>query len=233
MIGSAHWLTDGTHKEIILRNVMERHLPETLKVCTGFVYKTNQISTQIDLLIINESGYTLFKEGELVIVTPHAVRALVEVKTTCEGPSKLKETLKKLAENARLAEQEGVQNRGDFWCGLFVYESSQERHDELLEALSEAHSKGDFAIQCVALGPDIFAKFYTTGGPGPMWITHNCKNFAAGCFIADMLATLTDNPGISDFPILNKPILGGKVAPVSYICHGDTKPVRVESIVGK
>lgn len=128
LIGSAHWLTDGTHKEILLRSVLRRHLPEELSVCTGFVYKNAEISSQIDILVIRKSGYTLFKEGDLVIVTPHAVKAIIEVKTTLDGPSKMKEVLAKLARNTEVAEQELVQDRGQIWSGLFIYE--QDANDE-------------------------------------------------------------------------------------------------------
>jgi len=40
LIGGRHWLTDGVYKEILLKHAIERHLPENLKVCTGFICKT-------------------------------------------------------------------------------------------------------------------------------------------------------------------------------------------------
>lgn len=32
-----HWPTDGEYKEVALRNVLRRHLPETLHVGRGFI----------------------------------------------------------------------------------------------------------------------------------------------------------------------------------------------------
>jgi len=230
LIGSAHWLTEGTHKEILLRSVLQRHLPEELKVCTGFIYKNANISSQIDILVISKSGYTLFKEGDLIIVTPHAVKAIIEVKTNLDGPSKIEEILKKLAENAELAEQELVQNRGQVWSGLFVYGEEENAKDtkqkQLLEAIAKVDSNGG-TIDFVTYGPDIFIKFFSSGGPGPMWASHECKSLAAGGFVMDMLASLTRYPGYSDFNVLNKLILSGKAVPRFQIKRGEKMAEKV------
>jgi len=229
LIGSAHWLTDGTHKEILLRSVLRCHLPEELNVCTGFVYKNAEISSQIDILVISKSGYTLFKEGELVIVTPHAVKAIIEVKTTLNGPSKMEEVLAKLARNSEVAEQELVQNRGQIWSGLFIYEqdTNEEKQKQILQEIVKVDSNGG-RISSVAYGPDIFIKFFDTGGPGPMWASHYCKGLASGCFVMDMLASLTRNLGNSDFQTPNKPILSGKVKPQFQIKRGGNDAEKIE-----
>ncbi len=38
LIGSDHWLTDGEHKEILLRTILHKYLPDTVRVGTGFVW---------------------------------------------------------------------------------------------------------------------------------------------------------------------------------------------------
>lgn len=229
LIGSAHWASDGSHKEILLRRILERHLPEDLSVCTGFVYKNAEISNQIDVLVLDKSGYTLFKEGEFVIVTPHAVRAIIEVKTSLER-SGIDECVHKLARNASISEQEGVQNRGEVWCSLFVYDGDRKQAEDLLVALSKADTGEGYPITCVACGPDLFIKFWSTGAPGPMWASHTCAGLAAGCFIMDMIATLTRNPGVSDFSVLNEPVLNGRVVPNFQIKRGENK---VEPLPGR
>jgi hypothetical protein len=222
LIGGVHWASDGSHKEILLRRVLERHLPEELSVCTGFIYKNAEISTQIDILVISKSGYTLFKKGEFVIVTPHAVRAIIEVKTSLDK-SDLDECLHKLAKNARLTEQELVRNRGEVWSGLFVYDGDPKYTKDLLLALNEADNDEDHPVTCVAYGPNLFTKFWATGAPGPMWASHACTGLAAGCFVMDMIAKLTRNPGVSDFQVLNKPVLDGKITPTFQVKRGENK----------
>jgi hypothetical protein len=226
LIGDVHWLSDGSHKEALLRSVLARHLPQELSVCTGFVYKNAEISNQIDVLVPDKCGYTLFKEGEFVIVTPHAVRAIIEVKTKMER-SELDECTRKLARNASLAEREGVQRRGEVWCGLFVYDGDPHHAEDLLMALGKADAAEGQPVTCVAYGPDLFVKFWSTGGPGPMWVSHQCDGLAPGCLVMDMIVALTRNPGVSDFFILNGPTLGGRIVPTFRIMRGEAK---VESV---
>jgi hypothetical protein len=38
LIGSDHWLTDGEHKESILRSVLRTRLPQSVSIGRGFVY---------------------------------------------------------------------------------------------------------------------------------------------------------------------------------------------------
>ncbi len=199
--------------------------PET--VFTGFIYKNAEVSSQINLLIINKGGCTLFKEGEFVIVTPHAVRAVIEVKTSLKK-SDFDECLHKLAKNAKLAEQDLVQNRGSIWSGLFVYDGDPGDAKDLLLALSKAESDEDHPATCVAYGPDLFIKFrWATDNRGAMWVSHGCEGLAAGCFVMDMIAALTKSLGVSDFPVLNAPVLNGRIAPKLHIERGRT---RVESL---
>ena len=233
LIGAKHWQTDGTHKEIILRNVIKRYLPETLKVCTGFVYKSSgAVSTQIDLLIINRSCYTLFKEGDLVIVTPHAVRGIIEVKTRCEGTSELKEVLARLARNQFLADEDLVQNRGRVWAGLFIYESDRNNPTELLQSLSEVDKEVGKPIDCIACGPDMFAQLDMRSGSDLRWISYDCPGLSAGCFVMDMLGSLTRNLGLSDFRVLSTRLKSVQVKPVLQIKRGEKSPSPFSNSTG-
>src|SRR5688500_4396773 len=81
LIGSAHWPTVGAWKETVLRSILRRHLPPALQIGSGFVISENGRSNQIDVLIYDDSGPVLFRDGDLVIVTPDVVRAAIEVKT--------------------------------------------------------------------------------------------------------------------------------------------------------
>ena len=47
-----HFPEDGRYKEIILKNILSRHLPKTVSIGTGFVMCDNHESTsQIDIII--------------------------------------------------------------------------------------------------------------------------------------------------------------------------------------
>jgi hypothetical protein len=69
----------GTYRENILQSLLKRHLPERYHVATGFVLGCDR---QIDVLIYDRIDYApVFREGDLVVVPPQAVRAVIEVKT--------------------------------------------------------------------------------------------------------------------------------------------------------
>src|SRR4051794_18894496 len=71
-----HWPTDGTFKEAAIRSVLRRHLPESLLISRGFIVDFNFSSTELDIIIIDKSKPTLFKDGDLAIVTPGSVEAI-------------------------------------------------------------------------------------------------------------------------------------------------------------
>ncbi len=131
-----HRLTDGAFKEAALRSVLRRHLPESLMVAHGFVVREQETSTEIDILIIDRDRPTLFKDGDLVIVSADAVRAMIEVKTNLDGPSKVEEALVKLCSNNRVCFNAGQARR--IWTGLFVYNGRDDRDEVLLRSLQAA-----------------------------------------------------------------------------------------------
>ena len=78
---STHWLTDGEWKESVLRSVLRRNLPESVGVGRGFVVAEFQSSHQLDVLVYERSAPVLFRDGDLVFVTPDAVLGIIEVKS--------------------------------------------------------------------------------------------------------------------------------------------------------
>lgn len=83
-----HSLANGNYREIILSNTIKKHLPEKYSIGTGFIVKqcetrgNHEVSTQVDLMIYDNSYPVLFREGDFSIVTTDAVRAIIEVKTS-------------------------------------------------------------------------------------------------------------------------------------------------------
>jgi len=105
LIGDAHWLSDGHHKEELLRDFLARYLPRELSTSRGFVKSTISLdacSPEVDILIADASrNPPLFSEGGLQIVDTSAVLAFLEVKTRYSKP-KLKEALLSTARTSRL-----------------------------------------------------------------------------------------------------------------------------------
>lgn len=98
LIGSAHWLSDGHHKESLIRSFLSTHLPSGLDIKRGFIRPPSldaSPSPEIDVLISDSTRHPpLFSEGELHILAPSSVVGHIEVKTTLSAT-----TLKDALEN--------------------------------------------------------------------------------------------------------------------------------------
>ncbi|MFA5723537.1 MAG: DUF6602 domain-containing protein [Candidatus Pacearchaeota archaeon] len=122
LIGKSHWGKDGEHKEAILKNVISKFLPKKYSMGTGFVINHNkEISTQIDIIIYDNSFPVLFSEGDFVVVLADSVKAIIEVKTSIKSTKKLIETIKKSEENAKKIEINFPLSQKIF-NGIFSYE---------------------------------------------------------------------------------------------------------------
>jgi hypothetical protein len=189
-----NWPADGHFKEVVLRQVLRRHLPESVFVGTGFVVNTFGPSGEIDVLIVDRAMPTLFKEDELLIVTPESVKAVVEVKTRLGGPSAICEAVAQLAQR-KADVQQHVQCK-DVWAGLFVYEGNDDRHVDLLRSVGEARSETHAVVDCVAYGDDTLVKFSPVpeneGGrePSNAWHTFHIPGIAPANFVASLIETL-------------------------------------------
>lgn len=133
----AHWGTDGESKEVALRSVMRRHLPESVIVGRGFIVGPNSSSTQIDVLIIDANKPTLFKDGDLLIVTPDAVVAVIEVKTKLRTKNDFKKAIKKLTKIEEMCRD--ITGQDSVWTGLFVFEGDENQQEQILSATGAAY----------------------------------------------------------------------------------------------
>jgi hypothetical protein len=205
LIGNAHWLADGEHKESVLRKVIEEFAPESLRIGKGFVCYpdsggTNTSSSkQIDILITSKSKPTLYKDLDLHLVTADAVEAIVEVKTKLQVGEKLENALKSVSSNARQI-RENSRNQTICWAGLFVYESGNISHSNILEALQRIVNHDEKSvINCVAIGANLFVRFWLDGHPTssparePMWHSYQLKDLAHPYFISNLIVHLSPN----------------------------------------
>lgn len=86
LIGDVHWLSDGNHKEAILRSFLRRYMPSTLTVATGFAINpahSLRITRQQDILICDLRDQAPFlAQEDFYIVPSTSVTATMEVKST-------------------------------------------------------------------------------------------------------------------------------------------------------
>jgi hypothetical protein len=190
LIGDRHWGTDGQHKEAVLRRTLRTYVSQSLHVGTGFVCGPCGASHQVDVLLISRGQPTLFRDGELVIVTPDTVAAIIEVKTSTDG-CELDEALVKLADDIEM-----IRSSGNTECqaGFFIYEGPPTpRHDRLLEGLRQAaDGRQTRAINLLADGPDTFVRYWSEGradspANGPVWHSYSMRSLAYAYFIGNVV----------------------------------------------
>lgn len=99
IIDNHHWGEEGRFKEIILSNYLKRVLPKNLSIGTGFVKNVNSITSQIDIIIYDNSFPVLFSEGDFVITVPENVLGIIEVKSKITS-NQLGEYIQKANDNA-------------------------------------------------------------------------------------------------------------------------------------
>ncbi len=153
LIGSSHWGEEGKYKEAILRNVIKRFLPSNLSIGTGFVIKKNdnnpQISSQIDIIIYDNTIPVLFSEDDFVITTYKNVKGIIEVKTKIRN-NQLQEIIQKTETNGRLIGKK-------IFNGIFYYEYEDDINSEnIVQVLKGANGY----VNYISLGPNVFIRFW-------------------------------------------------------------------------
>jgi hypothetical protein len=123
-----NWGEDGKYKEVVLKNIIKRFLPEKFSIGTGFVIKQTEnrgehlSSTQIDLIIFSNDAPVLFREGDFVILTADAVKGIIEVKANVQNQN-LQEIVRKANENGSFIFSGKKNKEENFFNGIFSYES--------------------------------------------------------------------------------------------------------------
>ncbi|HHQ6631960.1 TPA: DUF6602 domain-containing protein [Serratia fonticola] len=110
-----HGPSVGMYRENLLQSTLRKHLPERYHIATGFIFGLNK---QIDILIYDRVDYApVFREGDLVIVPPESVRAVIEVKTNLKSDN-LQSALELLDLVSYFDD-----NQPPFFKGIFAFES--------------------------------------------------------------------------------------------------------------
>jgi hypothetical protein len=217
LIGSSHWLTDGEHKESILRKVISDFAPEIYRVGTGFVCYPGIIngdetnSGQLDILITSKVNPTLYKSGELHFVTPDCANAIIEVKSRMTNGQQLDGVITKLSNDIKAIRSNSA-NGPSCWAGLFIYNEVGLTDTNVLQALQRTASKDPLrAINCVAIGVNKFVRFWENGnstsqlGNDPIWHSYGLDGLSHAYFVSNLVShlspTFDDTSSEAWFPI--------------------------------
>jgi hypothetical protein len=185
-IQDRHWQTDGEWKESVLRSVIGRRLPDTVKIGRGFVLTETGPSSQCDILLYRASAPVLFRDGDLVFVTPDAVLGVVEVKSRANTAT-LRSALQKLAEIGRSLGS----HREHSFLGLFSYEVEIGNDHAVLDALRDLCDLEVKVVDYVNLGCSTFVRWWSSSPAGLSeyrhWHSYCLPNMSAGYFIANVI----------------------------------------------
>ena len=192
LIEDRHWQTDGEWKESVIRQILRRYLPSSVTVGRGFVIAAGLSSNQIDVLIFDSSKPVLFRDGDLVFVTPDAVLGAIEVKSRTT-PGGFAEAARKLGEN-----MEGIRRAGrhNAFAGFFAFDYEGGSSQAYLEAISEASPSWHHRIDFVALGETCFIKYWHLDPESgarfyERWHSYDLPQTAPGYFIHNVIDAIS------------------------------------------
>ncbi|WP_217601879.1 DUF6602 domain-containing protein [Chitinophaga sp. GbtcB8] len=227
LIGEANWGDVGRYKEAILRKTISQFLPSNLKIGTGFVIgnsdrqfgRNGQISSQLDIIIYEDKSPVVFREGDFVIITESAVRAVVEVKTKVinysdpENNGQDNALNKIIGKINRLRDFETFNPIGGHrkkFVGVFSYEYEQ---DFSVERVDEALKISNGLVNHISLGPNKFIRYWeNTDGlaeqppyRGRCYIRYDLIDLSFSYFISNLLHIVSDEDPVErywfSFPI--------------------------------
>ena len=190
-IDGAHWLTHGEWRESVLRSMLRDRLPDSVKIGHGFVITETGPTTQCDILIYRGDRPILFREGDLVFVTPDAVLGVFEVKSTARKDV-VRDSITKLAEIGRKLGR----RRDDCCLGLFAYDNEIKDHEWTLETLHDICHHRSQIVNLVNFGCSTFVRFWDYSPHGgdehyEHWHSYDLENMSAGYFIANVIDSIS------------------------------------------
>jgi hypothetical protein len=197
LINDEHWPTDGEWKESVLRSIIRRSAPDSVTVGRGFIVAPDWQSTQIDVLVYDNTHPVLYRDGDLVFVSPAACRAIVEVKSAMRSATQFREAASKLARDASRIRQT-VQR--ELFVGLFAYESIIRANADVLGYLQQAAAgDGRQVINHVVLGSSGFVKYWQQRPENGAamyncWHLYELNNMAAGYFVHNLIGAVCHDP---------------------------------------
>lgn len=209
LIGSANWGDVGRYKEAILRKSIAQFLPSNLTIGTGFIVgNTDYIngedlktSSQLDIIIYDNSIPIVFGEGEFVIVTESSVRAVVEVKTKIINYANPEGSGNDNALNKILIKLNGLKKFQSFrvdmperkkFIGVFSFDYEKNYTNTRVD---DALLLSNGLVNHISLGPNKFIRYWsTTEGlrnrpdhAGRCYIRYDLENLSFSYFISNLI----------------------------------------------
>lgn len=210
LIGDANWAEEGRFKEAILRKTISQFLPGNLAIGTGFIVANYDhyygsegvISHQLDIIIYDNSIPVVFREGDFVIVTESAVRAIIEVKSATVTQSSVANTdnalnniIKKFEKLEKFLSFNPL--KADYkqrFIGVFSYS-----HNSLnLNALENVLKNSIGVVNHISLGTNKFIKFWADrrglvkSNADDHYSIYNISNLSFSYFISNLLHSVSD-----------------------------------------
>lgn len=159
-----HHGEDGSYREAILRNVIKRFLPNNISIGTGFVVakKNNNFkrTSQIDIILYDNTYPLLFQEGDFIITTPKNIKAIIEVKTTIKNTD-----LQEIVDKARKNYEIIVSGNKKIFNGVFAFNYNDDsivdsRKNMLATTVKDALKCSEGKVNHISLGDEIFVKYW-------------------------------------------------------------------------
>jgi hypothetical protein len=199
LIGGAHWLSDGHHKEELVREFLIRHLPKRYRVSRGFICPVVQgetVSREIDILVTDsEADLPWFFEGGLAIVPPGSAVAQIHVKTRF-ATKELADVLCSGSYNDAVFQ--GALSNRSLWFGAIFFSSGEALGAEEMQsvwaaAVEKLHERNPTRLpDCIAIldGPAFLLK--PSGGDDSVTIrAYDCGTASPAVFLSHLYDSVT------------------------------------------
>jgi hypothetical protein len=188
LIKNRHWQTDGEWKESVVRQVLRRHLPASAHVGRGFVVTVRWVSRQIDILVFDSTKPVLFRDGDLVFVTPDVVFGVIEVKSRAT-PQIVAMAAKKLSTDMKIIRQHP--NIKAF-AGIFAFQDGGGKSAAYLKAIANASDLWDSRVDFVCSGNSRFIRYWHCDPRNERylyegWRSYHLPNTAPGYFFNNVI----------------------------------------------
>ena len=194
-IDDRHWLTDGEWKEGVLKSFLRRSLPKTVDLGRGFIVTDAGVSRQIDVLIFDTSTPILFRDGDLVFVTPDAVEGVIEVKSSI-NPTIFHDACERLIENAELVLSRSPRHRTYHkFFSIFSFENQVQDDHRYLEVLRDLSNAPNRLLHFCCLGQDTFIRYWEIDPANPrrlynQWHSYSLPAMAPGYFLHNVIEAI-------------------------------------------
>jgi len=172
LIGKAHWQSDGTYKERLLKNAIREIVPSTFKVGDGFlIYQQDkeqehlEVSRQTDVIVYDDRFVApIFRDGDFAIILAETALAAIEVKSSWgDNFRQLGIGIKALQSAHKLYKLARKGNNTDLFTACIAYKSipnfnaqnklSAKKGDKLIRQINYQFSKG--LSEFWGIGPNI------------------------------------------------------------------------------